>query len=554
MEVANQTLAKLLDHSKQLYTLPGVALRVLELTNNPQVDAAELKACIERDPALTIKVLRVVNSSLFGMSRRVSDLNQALTLLGTKPLKLLVLGFSLPDQLFADLAGDVLTRYWRHTLTRAVAARELSERLWKVPGDEVFVAGLLKDLGRLVLIQGLGQPYVDFLRRADFSRGQIRTLERHVLGFDHTQLTAGLLEQWGLPPSLVEAVRAPDTREELDALPRSSRAMAQILYVAGRLAELLADQRTDALSDILQAVRQDHHLSDRHLAGLAAGLDETVTQLADVLSLELPGGLGYSEVLARAYVQLSEAAAEAASELSKQAIETPAAAEKLLPPEVTHELTQAAVSFSPPPTELRKRTPSAPPRPREGGPARRACATADSDGIHTAGRPVGGGRQAATARDVDIEPGLAGQLAVAATACRQARRELSLLLLELDDHDDLLLTRGMAGLGELSEQLEEACRQSDPSGLEPQQLTDFRWALVLPGSDRTEALDTAHALLRRVRELTGGGPPVSVSVGLATAAAPAKNFSSADLIRSAERCLSTAQFSGGNCVKTIEIY
>ncbi|HEX7450065.1 MAG TPA: HDOD domain-containing protein, partial [Pirellulales bacterium] len=171
MEVPNQTLAKLLDQSRQLYTLPGVALRVLELTNNPQVDAAELKACIERDPALTIKVLRVVNSSLFGMSRRVSDLNQALTLLGTKPLKLLVLGFSLPDQLFADLAGDVLSRYWRHTLTRAVAARELSERLWKVPGDEVFVAGLLKDLGRLVLIQGLGRPYVEFLRRADFSRG-----------------------------------------------------------------------------------------------------------------------------------------------------------------------------------------------------------------------------------------------------------------------------------------------------------------------------------------------------------------------------------------------
>ncbi|MGH7193244.1 MAG: hypothetical protein ACREJM_06870, partial [Candidatus Saccharimonadales bacterium] len=61
-------------------------------------------------------------------------------------------------------------------------------------------------------------------------------------------------------------------------------------------------------------------------------------------------------------------------------------------------------------------------------------------------------------------------------------------------------------------------------------------------------------LKARVRELTGGGAPLSVSVGLATAAAPAKNFNPTDLIRSAERCLSTAQFSGGNCVKTIEIY
>ncbi|HEX7448931.1 MAG TPA: HDOD domain-containing protein, partial [Pirellulales bacterium] len=383
-------------------------------------------------------------------------------------------------------------------------------------------------------------------------RGQIRTLERHVLGFDHTQLTAGLLEQWGLPPSLVEAVRAPDTREELDALPRSSRALAQILYVAGRLAELLADQRTEALTDILQAVRKDHHLSDRHLAGLAAGLDETVTQLADVLSLELPGGLGYAEVLARAYVQLSEAAAEAAGELSQQAIEPPASADTLLPPEVTHELTQAAASFSPSPPDVRKRTSPATTRSRAEHSA--SSPAADSEHARAAARPTRSGRNAAAVCDVEIEPGLAGQLAVAATACRQARRELSLLLLELDDHDDLLLTRGLAGLGEISEQLEAACRQADPTGLEPQQVTDFRWALVLPGSDRTEALDTAHALLRRMRELMSGGSPVSVSVGLATAAAPAKNFNPTDLIRSAERCLSTAQLSGGNCVKTIEIY
>ncbi|HJT32532.1 MAG TPA: HDOD domain-containing protein [Pirellulales bacterium] len=539
MEVQNNTLAKLLDQAKQLYTLPGVALRVLELTNNPQVDATELKACIERDPALTIKVLRVVNSSLFGMSRRVSDLNQSLTLLGTKPLKLLVLGFSLPDQLFTDLAGDVLSRYWRHTLTRAVAARELSERLWKLPGDEIFVAGLLKDLGRLVLIQGLGRPYVEFLRRADFSRGQIRSLERHVLGFDHTQLTAGLLEQWGLPPALVEAVRSPDTRDELDALPRQSRAMAQILYVAGRLAELLADQRTEALSDILQAVRKDHHLSDRHLAGLAAGLDETVTQLADVLSLELPGGLAYSEVLARAYVQLSEAAAEAAGELSAPT----ARVEQLIPAEVTQELSQAAASFSPLLTEARPRSPAV---------THGASRAASSGG--RAGKDHAAGSRAAVLPDSEIEPGLAGRLRAAATACRQVRRELSLLMLEIDWYDELLLTRGIVGLGEIAESLETECRAADPAGPGPQQLTDSRWALILPGSDRTEASDTAHDLLRRMRELAAGVTPFSVSIGLATAAVPAKNFNPIDLIHSAERCLSTAQLSGGNCVKTIEIY
>src|SRR5262245_54334406 len=106
------TLEQLVKRTGELYSLPAVAMEVLELTNQPKVDAAKLKACIERDPALTTKLLRVVNSSLFGLKQQVSDLNQALALLGIKPLKLLVLGFSLPDALFTDVAGDVLSRYW----------------------------------------------------------------------------------------------------------------------------------------------------------------------------------------------------------------------------------------------------------------------------------------------------------------------------------------------------------------------------------------------------------------------------------------------------------
>ena len=121
MSEANSTLDQLAAKACRLYSLPAVAMKVLELTENPQVDTRALKQCIETDPALTGKVLRVVNSSLYGLSREVSDLNQALALLGTKPLKLLVLGFSLPPGLFEDLAGDMLLNYWRHTLVKAVA-------------------------------------------------------------------------------------------------------------------------------------------------------------------------------------------------------------------------------------------------------------------------------------------------------------------------------------------------------------------------------------------------------------------------------------------------
>src|SRR3982751_5820591 len=87
------------ERTGQLYSLPAAAAEILRLTSEPCVDPQAIKKCLESDPALTARILRVVNSSLFGPSRQVTDLNQALTLLGVRPLKILVLGFRLPKEL-----------------------------------------------------------------------------------------------------------------------------------------------------------------------------------------------------------------------------------------------------------------------------------------------------------------------------------------------------------------------------------------------------------------------------------------------------------------------
>ncbi|MDP6469153.1 MAG: HDOD domain-containing protein, partial [Pirellulaceae bacterium] len=190
-------LDQLAKRARRMYTLPAVAMQVVELTNRPTIDVVALKECIQNDPALTTKILRVANSSLFGLPSKVRDLNQALTLIGSTRLKLMVLGFSLPDELLSNLDLDVLKNYWRHALVKAVAAREISEMVWKMPGDEAFIAGLLQDVGMLALIQDLGRPYVAFLDRVWSGGGDLAALESSTLGFDHVILSARLLEAWG---------------------------------------------------------------------------------------------------------------------------------------------------------------------------------------------------------------------------------------------------------------------------------------------------------------------------------------------------------------------
>src|SRR5262245_20572126 len=210
--VCTQTVGfvqQFVERTGQLYSLPAAAAEVLRLTSEPRIDPRALKECVESDPALAARILRVVNSSLFGPSRQVTDLNQALTLLGIRPLKMLVLGFSLPKELSAGLESEVLARYWRQTLIKAISARELCERLWRVPGDEAFLAGLVQDIGILALIQQLGPSYQKLLGHVQSHGGSLLARELDTLGFDHLVLSARLLGHWGLPPGLCAAISVP---------------------------------------------------------------------------------------------------------------------------------------------------------------------------------------------------------------------------------------------------------------------------------------------------------------------------------------------------------
>ncbi|HEV3339975.1 MAG TPA: HDOD domain-containing protein [Pirellulales bacterium] len=570
MEVRRDLLGQLLDHSRQLYSLPAVALEVLELTNEPQVDTARLKDCIERDPALTSKVLRVVNSSLFGLGRRVSDLNQALAVLGTKPLKMLVLGFGLPEPLFAGLARDVLNQYWRHTLTRAVAARDLSQRLWHLPGDELFVAGLLADLGRLVLIQGLGRPYVEMLRKADWPREDVRALERRLIGFDHVQLTAGLIRQWGLPDALVAAVQLPET------LSAEARPDVKVLYLAEKIAELLADDRAEALADLLKAAGAVHRFSEGQLTALTDSLEERVRQLAEVLSLDLPLDLPYSEVLARAYSQLASVAASASGELLRcqqvanrlgdfadrdEARNLSAAAAKFhsaQEPRIVAPIGSVSVAGSVSrPVRAALAPTVAPPRGEDtvGRSVVRATLPVSQPVTTVRGvRPLAPPDHGGVSTVPLIHPALAAKIMSASSVCRQKRQELSLLLVEIDAFEQIAVLRGSAGAERVREALFEICRLTDAIGQTPLELTEARFAVVLPGCDRPAAADAGHVLLRQACSSPDCGGAVTVSIGASTVAVPAKNFDPIELVQSAERCLRACQLSGGNCFKSIEAY
>jgi HD-like signal output (HDOD) protein/GGDEF domain-containing protein len=556
MSEVDSVLDRLVTRARQFYSLPAVAMKVVELTGNPQVDPRAVKECIENDPALTMKVLRVVNSSLFGLSREVSNLNQALALLGTKPLRLLVLGFSLPNALFNGVAGNTLGWYWRHALTKAVAAREISESLWQQPGDEAFIAGLLQDLGILLLIQELGQPYISFAEKVLSSGYDLAEAEEESIGFRHTALSARLLHHWGLPPLLTEAVcdLAP-TGDSPPAAPTVIR-LRQTLAMAELVARLVADGHAEVLDDLLSQGRE-HGLDPEKLESLVGGLQDKVEQLADVLSLQLPDGMSFQDVLVHAHAQLAEVAASAAGDLAFGTSAPPIE----IPKRGSFQTQQPAASQTLAATLARHVEKST----EAGSPVKTTPVSADVSNA-TAVMPAAGGnasssvpnRKNAAASRAAFDPGLLGHLTAYAAGCRQARCALSLILIELCHADDLVLTHGIGGFTAFCDAMQEVCQRIDRNTSLCLRCRDAGFALILPNCDRPSAVRLGNELIEQIRRQTlricHGDPAPSIGVGAATVPLIPKNFPAKDLLAGADRCLYGSLASGGGVVKSIEIY
>lgn len=531
---SDAVLAQFVERAGQLYSLPAVAMRVLELTRTPTVDVQELQNCVAGDPALAGKLLRVVNSSLFGLSKPVGNLNQAITLLGIQRLKMLVLGFSLPTHSTSSIQPTVLDRYWRHALLKSVAAREISESLWKMCGDEPFVMGLLEDLGLLVLVQDLGDSYIKFLHGVWTAGNDPRAMEIEVLGFDHVQLTAKLLESWGFPGSMVRAVAAPRGPHNVTQLSPTERSLPQILDLAELLTRFLLDRQVRWLDQLLDTGDVYLGLRIEQLYSVLARVEEMTPQLAEVMSIPWSDETNYVALLEEAHQRQAETITRVASELvgppTKRPIEVLAAVHRTDVSETTKTVSEIRPATSTP---------------------------------NTAGEPSNGklpGVISTTASVITTATaGFVGKLTTVVASCRQSRLPISLLLLELDDLESIRQKMGAVQIGKFLQDIKLMARQLTDGNINVflESVSDLRLGVIMAGADRRETLVLARQIIDGIRKWSDRMPPgfrsLSVSIGVAALAMPPRNFPVEDFVQAAERCLNGVKLSGGNGVKSIDI-
>jgi len=193
-----------------LPTLPTVFTKINDLIQDPKTSAVTLGRAIGDDPSLTVKILKIVNSAIYGFPSKISTINQAIVVLGFSAIKNLVLSSSVFDLFKADKINDInfdLNDFWGHSMGCAVIANTTAKYLQIKDTESIFVSGLLHDIGKIVYFQYFSDKFRIVLNRVAGSRiNDVCKIEDEVMGFDHQHTGRLLSEKWQLPQVLIEPI------------------------------------------------------------------------------------------------------------------------------------------------------------------------------------------------------------------------------------------------------------------------------------------------------------------------------------------------------------
>jgi len=207
--MSSQAASTLIARLKSIPTLPAVALRVLEITANTKSSANDLMEIISPDVSLTAKILKIANSPFYGLTREVSSLQHAVTILGFKEIRNLVISTVAFDS-FKNLEHDGkfdINKFWEHSFYCALAAKAIAVDL-EIESNELFVAGLVHDIGKLAMYVTFPSEFMmqlEIMNPLKIKYTSFET-EKEVFGMTHDEVGMKLLKKWMFPENLLTAV------------------------------------------------------------------------------------------------------------------------------------------------------------------------------------------------------------------------------------------------------------------------------------------------------------------------------------------------------------
>lgn len=294
------TLKEKLHSCRTLPSIPTVVIEILDLCEREDVSISEIAKVLAFDPAITTKVLRIANSAFYGTRKEVTTLERAISIMGINSTLSLALSFSLVRNLQQSRkSGFDHKAYWRRSAVTATAAKALFELPNEMGEEELFLSGLLQDIGMLVLNEAAPEIYGSLTVSAEGRHNRLVELEMESLGTDHGSVGAWMLERWKLPENIMGSLA--ESHNPNLHVTENGPASNRILAAAGHIAEIWCNPDTAEATVCARKKAGDLlNLPDEKFKGLLGKIAASIPQITQNLDIDIGGEQETSRLLDQA--------------------------------------------------------------------------------------------------------------------------------------------------------------------------------------------------------------------------------------------------------------
>lgn len=216
----------------QVASFPDIYFKIREVLDSKNASANDIAKVVGTDVGLSTTLLKLVNSPVYALSGNIDSVARAVALVGSKEISTLAMGISSINY-FKDIPKELvdMRSFWKHSISCAILSKILSDKINKASGEKFFTAGLLHDVGRLIIFKRMPQASVQTLLFARGDSVPVTDAEQEIMGFDHAEVGEALLTEWKFPPSLVEMVAT-----HHDPMKAENKLDAAVIHLADTLA------------------------------------------------------------------------------------------------------------------------------------------------------------------------------------------------------------------------------------------------------------------------------------------------------------------------------
>ncbi|MBQ6775282.1 MAG: HDOD domain-containing protein [Synergistaceae bacterium] len=232
---------RIISKMQDIKSFPQFVMETMRKLNDPESNAADVAKSLSRDEGLVLRILKLANSAAYGMTRNISNISEAIALLGYKSVSNIILAATVYSAMDKGLSGYALDRgeLWRHSLMVAYTSRYLAKITGKVGTEDAYVGGLLHDIGKVILNDYVRFGYGIIVKMVEEKHIPFTEAELRVLGFDHAMIGEILVERWDMPEAYRVAVAYHHKPNELPEDKKEFQPLLDVVTVSNTICLML---------------------------------------------------------------------------------------------------------------------------------------------------------------------------------------------------------------------------------------------------------------------------------------------------------------------------